>query len=53
MSCENGMVCLAANNPLLSRTYFADIKQASFVAFNVEPEEDSEDELDDTKEIQV
>ena len=26
---------------------------ASFVALNVEPEEDSEEEIDDTKEIQA
>jgi hypothetical protein len=34
-------------------TNVADINQTKFVAFNVEPEEYSEDELDDTKEIQV
>lgn len=28
-------------------------EQASFVALNIEPEEDSEDEIDDSKEIQV
>ena len=28
-------------------------RQASFVALNVEPEEDDEEEVDDTKEIQV
>jgi hypothetical protein len=29
------------------------MNQTKFVAYNVEPEEYSEDELDDTKEIQV
>ncbi len=28
-------------------------KQASFVALNIELEDDSEDEIDDSKEIQV
>lgn len=27
--------------------------QTSFVALNIEPEDDSEDEIDDSKEIQV
>lgn len=27
--------------------------KTSFVALNIEPEEDSEDEIDDSKEIQV
>ncbi len=27
--------------------------QAAFVALNIEPDEDSDDEIDDTKEIQV
>lgn len=27
--------------------------QSTFVALNIEPEEDSEDEIDDSKEIQV
>lgn len=28
-------------------------RQTSFVALNIEPEDDSEDEIDDSKEIQV
>lgn len=29
------------------------MRQANFVALNIEPEDDSEDEIDDSKEIQV
>lgn len=29
------------------------MRQASFVALNIEPEDDSEDEIDDSEEIQV
>lgn len=28
-------------------------RQTSFVAINIEPEDDSDDEIDDSKEIQV
>lgn len=47
------MVVTLSPSLLLQLLSWLTMRQASFVALNIEPEDDSEDEIDDSKEIQV
>lgn len=47
------MVVTLSPSLLFGLVSWLTMRQASFVALNIEPEDDSEDEIDDSKEIQV